>query len=726
MSLTWTPITDGEHLSSLLGREDGATLYLPSPGAEGAPTDGVYVLPAGEHSLSGSQTLVFAPGARLASGREGAARLVVSGELVASLSQWIFDFGSGGDRLDVELRAGSVSEVYPQWWGASSGGMVEDADAITEMLRSVAVNGVRTVVFPPLSTYALNRTVTLLPGKRYLGDQAVFKVKATPHTVDPMFILSAMPVERSTELRGFRLDAEGARITLLHIRPDPIDALLELWSIFDAADSPSRVGEATEIVAPWRSRGLGEPAAPVPVDPVDRTALTVHGCDLRRAAIGINYVGALNVRLTDTKVAACDVGLHLDVTGGQFDIERVGVRPQGSTPLTAVWLRMRGGRLRADGVTLDGPLGVESRAGELVLRDGRFGAVVLDHTFNVATDTLGDPSGHIDVLGCALVGETPIYTLEGETIVTAAHLLRPNDVLLRDTSLVCRDRVLSPPQPTKIASVVVEWNQKFAGSAVFDGCRFETLPYYPTGHRLEAEPSKYVGVLGEPGVAPVDPVDLGVALRHPTVDRARLTFPGPAARRDPERQPTSIGLWNIDRHSSRWLPISTNRLMVRSSTFAVADFALRADGGIVEVGASLVQSRGVLWLHIGDPFGVPVVTLRSLSLLRDTSRSFYARFDGTSSHKRPVLVHQNILLEAVRDGFQVEDVRFSEWRSVTAVGGRQLEGDRQEPDPLPGIAGDLYRAKATDNVWKCDFICVKSGGWSWVSWLPYCMQGEDA
>ena len=95
--------------------------------------------------------------------------LTINGAFAADLAQ-CFDLSLGGT---VELAAASVSEVYPQWWGARGDGSTDDTDAIEAAIAAVneppnwgvypaGSNAVRgpVVYFPP-GTYRLTSQVSV-------------------------------------------------------------------------------------------------------------------------------------------------------------------------------------------------------------------------------------------------------------------------------------------------------------------------------------------------------------------------------------------------------------------------------------------------------------------------------------------------------------------------------------------------------------------------------------
>ena len=118
--------------------------------------------------LSGSPTAVptnitldFTKGGMLSDGGESSTvNLTINGKLKAGLGK-IFDWDGGGA---ITLGAGSVKEVYPQWWGALGDGSTDDTGeiqaAVDSLPTGIANGGV--VFFPPPSaSYLISSTIVV-------------------------------------------------------------------------------------------------------------------------------------------------------------------------------------------------------------------------------------------------------------------------------------------------------------------------------------------------------------------------------------------------------------------------------------------------------------------------------------------------------------------------------------------------------------------------------------
>ena len=711
MSSSWHPINitiEGEDLASYLDQGAPLALYLPSPGQEGAPTDGVYRL-TGRHVLSRGQTLIFGAGARLGA-ESGGATFVAEGRLVAAPHQHIFEVGSAEARLVVRCLSGSVDQVYPQWWGATYGRGVSDAAAIEAMLSGIEQTGVDTVVFAATSTYLIDRTVTLLPGKRYLGDGAVFQ--ATSSDANPVFAISPVAATR-TELIGVRFFGAGQPVTLLRIAPDLADIAAMLRRVLDSELSqpweavwPERPGSlsTTDLDRPW----LDVPPSPeriVPLSPGDpqfmlthpaATLIYPHGsvvivgkCEFRDASIAIATLGAFDGRLVDSDIIACGTGLDLDVVDRRLTVERVSVWPAADGKATEVKVRLRAGRLRLDSVVVDGQLAVEVESGELELRSGRFGFA----SFTSVPDTTGTVAARVTVVDSVFDGAEIVSTASGAiragVYVRHPHAMRFHRTHFRYTGNLAR-----------VTGLLVEWDGQRIGSVQVDGCHWE----------------------GEP-------------------DAARLGG--------------SVALHNIDLRSASELPLSSNRLAVRSGSFAGPfQYALRMDGGNVEFDGCSVETQNAFWVRQsvsnGLVAGQQVLSVRGLTfrppLEAQAPPSLYAQFEQTASSPLwLILVHEDVLLDAAVnnvslhghvDGVGTGANAAGPLPSLVLVGRRVIEGSEATLNgTTAGFAGDLYRpyppAREPSDPYPRsmrgapDRVCIRSGLARSSVWVPFCRHAKE-
>jgi len=695
MSSSWQHIASGIELAASLASDSTGTLYLPTP-IVNAAQDGVYRLPPGTWVLGRRQTLVFGAGAQVGA-QEGGATLVAAGHFTAAPDQHIFEVGSATARLSVRCLSGSVQQVYPPWWGATAqrGRGISDADAIEELLGAIAQDGVDTVVFPATATYQLDRTVTLLPGKRYTANHATF-LAGSPNA-NPLFTLSSQAWGK-TELSGFDLRGAGYPITLLAIRPSLADLTLTVLGVLDpsrsgplVADLPQSplIGSPDDLRSPWSPL----PTNPIPVIPsppagpaltlqpvltaAHERTLSIQRCEFRNAAAALTYLGSLNVRLSDCTMTDCSEGLQLDVIDGRFEVERVGVRPVGAAKSTEVKLRLRSGALRMTSVTVDGRLSAEVEAGLLEVRGGRFGFASFGPLRQDADSPLVS-AGRVVVADCVFDGVEPVRTPTGTQLVTV-HLRMPYDVFLQDLNL----RTMKPQSGT--VGVLVQWAGQRAGSVLIDGCVWEGGP-------------------ASPGVA------------------------------------DTVAVHNIDLANAAPAALTPHRLVLRScALLSPFDCALRLDGGNVELDGCALETRVGLWVRQWATAGRQVVTLRSPSFsppeVLDGAPLLYARFEQRATVPLSlILVHEDVVLDAEQSQIETEGVSAATLAEVTVVGRRVIEGMGATPGPaVSGFVGDIYRVLplpqtpgATALAESADLVCVRTGRSSGATWKPYCRTALEA
>ena len=677
MSSAWKHITSARQLAMILASGDSGTFYLPGRGFEGAPADGIYRLERGVHVLWPRQTLIFAPGVRLGAARGGAA-FEARGRLQASLDQHIFEAGTGDAVLTVRCVSGSVEQVSPQWWGAALGLGISDADAIEQMLASIEVDGVDTVVFPSTSGFVLDRTVHLVPGKRYLATQAVL-LPSSPQA-DPLFALSPTGLMR-TELTGFRFDGAGRPITLLRVAPN-LDDLVRTLGKVQGADLVGREALAvspTSVSTP--AFALTPPGSPTHTAPlqglVGPRTLRVHRCDFRDAAVGIATHGSFDGQLSDCTLTGCEVGLDLEVVDGQLALERIAVRPSAPSERTSVRLRLRAGRLLGEALTVDGALEANVRAGELELRGGRLGFASFGPLSDVA-DTQELSKGRVVVRDCIFDGAAPIETPVAE-VWACAHIRLPNEVEITGSHFHFHDHLgLAdfPPllggtagKTTHRAGLVVDWGGQTSGTVLLDGCEWDAAEDLRSGS-------------------------------------------------------TSVALWNLDLPLTTAAevrgerPLHTHQLIARSCIFSQEfGWAMRMDGGSVELDGCLIEGQRALWGREFSWAALQVLTVRSPAFQPQPGPALWARLDASPSPPAFVLVHQDVLLDDALSRIETATVGGP---SITTVGGRVVEGHSPSPDALSGLSGDLYRGYPVSGEHGGDSICIKTGEDGDAVWVKYC------
>lgn len=681
-------------LSDSLSPSGSTTLYLPTPN-----DSAVYLLPPGRHVLGRDQTLIFGAGARVGADH-GAAELVLEGQLVAAADAWLFETGSEASPLTVRCLSGSADRVYPQWWGAGSDPATSDADAIEQMLRSIEESGVDTVAFGSTSPYTIDRTVTLLRGKRYEGAGAIFQPRDDVDNadVDPLMTLSSVAAGR-TEVTGFRLRGGGRPITLLSITPNLDDMTLTWLTSLDFSRTSSVTAALPASPVPTSITDIGRAGSvlpttltPIGADPpeafslrlqpptlhlptIDPRSVVVERCELRDAATGVAYIGSLDLRLADCLVEACDVGLDLDVVSGRLRAEGVGVRPSGSKA-TEVRLRVRQGVLEMDAVTLAGRLVAEVKAGELGLRRSRFGFASFGPS-QESPDTPAVSRGRIAVSDCIFDGAERVETPSG-SLLAGVHIHFPHEVVVQ------RSVLRSVQAQAGEVGVVVDWTGQRVGSVVFEGCLWEG---------------------GDKNATVVD----------------------------------AVALHNIDLRSASELALSSNRLVVRSSTFGPPfSYALCMEGGNAELDGCRIATLRVLWVRQRASAGQQVFTLRGPAFRWPGVPGGYARFEQVSGERLSlILVNEDVLLDAEAAGIEVARVSPETLAAITTVGRRVIEGTEASPSStVCGLVGDIYRVRPIGQspdarrrahvTVSSDLVCVKTGIGSFAIWKPYCRTALEA
>jgi len=148
----------------------------------------------------------------------GEGTLTVHGRIVA-LAHEVFDLGSG---RRVRMVGRGTPEVVPQWWGAKANNTAGDGAALAALADAIRGDGPSVVVFAP-GIYALEQTVSLPAGKRYVATGAAGAVVLTRHAElagdAPLCICHSLSVDVSSRVsfKGLFFDGGGGNGSLLRV-----------------------------------------------------------------------------------------------------------------------------------------------------------------------------------------------------------------------------------------------------------------------------------------------------------------------------------------------------------------------------------------------------------------------------------------------------------------------------------------------------------------------------